>query len=436
MTSTLEVIAEKAMSACNNTGVLEDAKVALADTLAVAGSAYHLHPIKPSYKKSLTGTSIILGSWEHTDPVTATAVNAFLAHSLELDDWLPQGFIHGGCVIVPAALSTALELDTDLGLLLKGVTAGYQAGYMIGGYLGKPHYQKWHTTATAGLVGSAVASGVIRNGCKGKVIKLLVMTALNYAGGLWIAVKSDPRLKPLSAMHASTSGYMLSHIGSWDTDINDDIDAVCRSLGGKCRMLPEYYALELNGYKFYPSCRHTHTAIEAALEARKKFNGDIRGIRNVTIETYDDAIKIASRDKFPSTIEEARFNLSYLVSVALVYENVWLDTIPRGLTDTTVKSMFDKVKVVENPEFTSDYPDSMPSKVSLETTAGNVGVEVRWPLGSPERSVNSRHILDKALKLAEFSTDSSIYTLARRILEEPWDSSVRELIPATSRYIL
>ncbi|MEB3756942.1 MAG: MmgE/PrpD family protein [Desulfurococcales archaeon] len=436
MTSKLVTIVENVVSACNNTGVLRDARVAVADTLSVAGAAYHLHPLKPHYKKSLTGAGIILGSWEHTDPYTATAVNAFLAHSLELDDWLPQGFIHGGCVIVPAALSAALEQDTDLRLFLQGVAAGYQAGYMIGGYLGKKHYGTWHTTATAGIVGSTVASGVIRYGCKDRVIRLLLLSALNYAGGLWVTPKTDPRLKPLSAMHASASGYILSSIGSFGLEFEDRIEDMCSALGGECRELPDYYALELNGYKFYPCCRHTHTAVEAALHARNKINGNLDKVRKIIVETYDDAIKIASRDKFPSTIEEARFNLSYLVSIALVYGDVWLDTIPRGLTDNTVRNMFDKVRVVENPEFTLDYPNSMPSKVLLETTDDSVEVEVRWPLGSPERGVNSRHILDKALKLAEFSMDSSIYTLARRILEESWDSSVRELIPATSRYIL
>jgi len=429
MISKLDAIVDNIISTCENTGILNDARVAVADTLSVAGAAYHLHPIKPQYTRSLSGTGIILGSWEHADPYTATAINAFLAHSLELDDWLPQGFIHGGCVIVPAALSTALELDADLELFLRGVVAGYQAGYMVGGYLGKQHYGKWHTTATAGLVGAAVASGVVRYSCKPSVIRLLVLTGLNYAGGLWITPKMDPRLKPLSAMHASASGYVLSRIGSLKLELEDNIEDMCRALGGECKDLPEYYALELNGYKFYPSCRHTHTAVEAALEARRKIDGNLDKVKEIIVETYDDAIKIASREKFPGTIEEAKFNLSYLVSIALVYGDVWLNTIPKGLTDTTVRRIFDKIKVVENPVFTLEYPDSMPSRIILETIKDKVEVEVKWPLGSPERGVNSRHILDKSLKLAEFSMDSSIYTLAQSILEESYDSPIRELIP-------
>ncbi|MCE4606294.1 MAG: MmgE/PrpD family protein [Desulfurococcales archaeon] len=432
MTSNLDTITGEVVSACYNTGVLNDARLAVADTLSVAGAAYRLHPLRPPYKKSLTGEGVILGSWEHTDPYTAVAINAFLAHSLELDDWLPQGFIHGGCVIVPAALSTALELDADLKLFLQGVAAGYQAGYMIGGYLGKQHYGTWHTTATAGIVGAAVASGVIRYGCMERVIRLLVLSALNYAGGLWIVPKMDPRLKPLSAMHASASGYILSSIGSFGLELEDRIEEMCRILRGDCGKMPRDHALELNGYKFYPSCRHTHTAIEAALEAGGKINGNVNKVKRVVIETYDDAIKIASRGKFPSTVEEGRFNISYLVSVALVYGDVWLDTIPRGLTDPVVREVFGRVKVVENPEFTMDYPDSMPSRVIVETTEGDIGVTVRWPLGSPERGVDSSHVLGKALKLAEFSADSSIHSLAHAVLEKSWDNPVRELIPQAS----
>ena len=45
MTSKLDAIVENVVSACDNTGVLRDARVAVADTLIVAGAAYHYIPL-------------------------------------------------------------------------------------------------------------------------------------------------------------------------------------------------------------------------------------------------------------------------------------------------------------------------------------------------------------------------------------------------------
>ena len=428
--SLVEEIAAGVLNACRDNGLLEKARIAAADTLAVTGAGYHLAKVKPGYPSVGTGPGVIIGSGEKTYPPIAVGVNGFLAHSLELDDWLPQGFIHAGSAVIPSALIAGLEFDVSLQRFLEAVVAGYQAGYMIGGLLGRSHYTIWHTTSTAGITASAVASSVVRYGCREDVIPRLIVLGLNYMGGLWSLPKGDPSIKPASAMHAASSGYLLSLLGGEEFRVVNVSGDACKAFHGSCEVLPRGFALDLNGYKLYPSCRHTHPSLDAVMDLLEKHGFTPEEVKSVVVETYSDAVDKATRSAFPSTVEDARFNLGFLVSVAIVYRDVWFDTIEKGLSDPVVKELFNKVKVRANKSFDNVYPRKTPAEVTVELESGaKVSSNVDYPRGTPETGVGTREILAKAAKLSRYTGDTLIGAMARSIIENPLGSKLAEAIP-------
>lgn len=431
--SLVDEVTSRVLDACRNSRVIEKARIAAADTLAVAAAAYHLARVKPSYPVLGSGPGVILGSKDRSYPAVSVGVNGFLSHSLELDDWLPQGFVHAGSVVVPSALIAGLELDVSLERFLEAVAAGYQAGYMIGGLLGRRHYAVWHTTSTAGIAASAVASGVVRYGCREDVVGRLVVLGLNYMGGLWSLPKGDPSVKPASAMHASASGYLLSLLGQEGFRSIDVLGDACRAFQGECNGLPGGFALDLNGYKLYPSCRHTHPSIDAVLEILKTHRFAYSDVENLLVETYSDAVEKATRSVFPPTAEDARFNLGYLVSVAVVYRDVWFDTIEKGLSDPRVRELYRKVTVKADKSFDTGYPNKTPARITVELRDGTrLATTVEYPRGTPETGVSGDEILEKAGKLSLYTGDQLIEEMAGNIIRMSPGSRLAEAVPYAS----
>ncbi len=428
MPSLVEELASKIIEACRDPGQVGKARIAAADTLSVAGAGYRLATHKPAPPSS-TGKALVAGSWSRAHPIEAAAVNAFYAHSIELDDWNPRGYVHAGTVVVPAALSAALEAEADMELFLRGIVAGYQAAYMVGGYLGRSHYSKWHTTSTAGLVGSTVAVRTILSDCSPSGIEGLIQVSANYAGGLWSVPRVNPALKPVSAMTAASAGYILA-VNTPEAGMGEPVlGEVCRLLSGTCTGVPQGYSLDYNGYKFYPTCRHTHTSIEAALRLREKLGFTIDMIDEVVVETYREAVRVAGGRGFPSSVEEARFNLGYLVALALGRGNVWFDTLHDGLSDSRITGLYKRVRIVENKDYTEMYPDYQPSTVKAKIHgAGWVSETVSLPLGDPGRGVSRRDILDKASRLSEATGDQRIYMVAEWIMESGNRALLKELV--------
>ena len=70
-------------------------------------------------------------------------------------------------------------------------------------------------------------------------------------------------------------------------------------------------------YEKYASCRHSHSAIEAAIDIMKINNIDLDEITKVNIYTYQSAI-IGHDHKVVEGVNAAKMSTPYSVAVALV----------------------------------------------------------------------------------------------------------------------
>ena len=81
-----------------------------------------------------------------------------LSHILEMDDLHRASVTHPGCVVVPAALAIGLRTRCSGPALLDAILRGYEAVARIGMAVGPAHYRIWHSTATCGPFGAAMAA--------------------------------------------------------------------------------------------------------------------------------------------------------------------------------------------------------------------------------------------------------------------------------------
>lgn len=418
---------------------LEEARKVLVDALAVAAAAYRVEPTARIYVDSLMarsagagGSSTVLGLWHKTSAPVALEANSFLVHSIEYDDWLRLGYVHAGCTVVPTALAVAEERGSQLGDLMAAIAAGYEAAALVGAYMGREHYSVWHTTATAGSAGAAVAVALLMGGEEQQVVAGAVGLALSYAGGLWVAAR-DPRVKPFSASKASWLGYRAAVLSMAGYGVENALSEVCRAMGGACDQgvlenPPWDWAILHNGYKFYPTCRHSHTAIDAALEVYERLQSTPDSIEAVRVEVFLEALRVAGRGD-PRDVYEARFSIPHLVAAALVYGSLGLEELRRSLSDSRVERLRRLVELAENPGYTSLYPALQPARVSVTLASGESMVAYRdRPRGDPGVGSSMSDILSKARKLLGYAGDPRGLAVIESLVEAGFDEKVGDIM--------
>ena len=158
-----------------------------------------------------SGPAEVLISRRRTTPLFAAMVNAASSHFVEQDDLHNNSVLHPGCVVFPAALAAAQDVDSSGRELLTAAVAGYEVGIRVGEFLGRSHYRIFHTTGTAGTLAAAAAVG-----------RLLRLTpqqmgdALGSAGtqaaGLWQFLRDGADSKQLHAGKAASNGLLAAYL--------------------------------------------------------------------------------------------------------------------------------------------------------------------------------------------------------------------------------
>ncbi len=221
--------------------VRDEAKKALLDSIGVGILGFEREErVKrfASLAYPIDKGSLVLGAWWRSSPSMAALVNGFAIHSLEYDDWLRQGFVHAGSVIVPAALALG-EGKVSWEKLLEAVVIGYEVAARFGRAFGRDHYSKWHTTATAGSLGAAAAASRVLGLSLEEAPQALAISSY-YASGLWGFISGGSSIKPFSSGHAAFLGVTSSLMARNGMKTNlralEDERGFCKNMAPECRL--------------------------------------------------------------------------------------------------------------------------------------------------------------------------------------------------------
>jgi 2-methylcitrate dehydratase len=162
--------------------------------------------------------------------------------------------------------------------------------------------------------------------------------------------------------------------------------------------------------KHYPVEYHAQTAVEAALALRDEMvrtegPGVLAEISRIVIDSYDVAIEIIGRDPekwLPRTRETADHSFPYCVAVALLDGDVTVASFDeKRLEDPLVQACMRKVHVRHEPQFETCYPNTMPTRMTIETTGGRTySRQVDAPLGHPKHQMSDAQLEEKFIRLA------------------------------------
>jgi 2-methylcitrate dehydratase PrpD len=380
------------------TGDLAAAALFVLDTVANALAARH------------SPQGQILRDWYGRRP-SDTGRRAFLfgalAHILEMDDLHRESVTHPGCAVVPAAWAVAAHNGKGGRDFLKAVLTGYEAMCRIGNAVGRAHYEVWHNTSTCGPYGAAVAAATLLE--LGEEPTVWAMgNAGTQSAGLWQFLEEGAMSKHLHAGRAAEAGILAAELAALGfTGPAEILEGKKGFFVAACpdarpeRVLaaPEApWQLTLTSIKPWPSCRHTHPAVEAALDLHERV--EPAAIAELRIETYQAALSLCDNPA-PASEYEAKFSFQHCAAAALIDGELTLGSFD-GAARARLAALTTKATAVATPEHDAVYPDRWGARVTLRMTSGETLVADR-PVckGDPEHPVTAQELRAKAAMLLE-----------------------------------
>jgi 2-methylcitrate dehydratase PrpD len=307
-------------------------------------------------------------------------------HVLDFDDTYLPGIAHLSAPTAPAAIVLAAELDRSVGEALDAYAAGFEAM----GALSRSHdlyAGGWHPTAVCGAVGAAHAASRLlsldeeRTGAAERL-------ALLRAGGLRAAFGSDG--KSLQVGLAAATGVHAARIAAGGGTITADVlahDAGFDAAFGTGPAPDGRRAIDENWIKPWPCCLMSHSAVQAAAEARDALAGSEAPI-DVTVHPV--ARRAAAYDEVADGLQ-AKFSIPYLVAYAVL----------RGEPEPASFDRVDPdVQALARGRVRLATDDRLREAEAVLALGGEEAARVPASRGSPERPLGAAELAAKCERLA------------------------------------
>lgn len=392
--------------------VAEFGKLCILDWLssAIAGTTKPPVQMIDRLVKEMGGTeqaTLVTGG--RTSVANAALVNGAATHVVELDDIHKSSIIHAAAVVIPPAVAAAEWLHKSGKDLITAVVIGYEAAFRIGEAVSPSHYYFWHNTATCGTFGAATAVAKLLDLNESQTTHALG-NAGTQAAGLWEFIMDGAMTKQLHTGKAAMNGLLASFLAKegftgpkgilegergFFKAMSESADAnkVTDRLG-------EYFKIRENSFKIHASCRHTHPAVDMALQLRREQQVRAPDIKRIRVGGYKSVLDITN-NPHPSTVYAAKFSLHFCVALALVKGKAGLpDFNEDTLRDPEIRSLMQRVELTLDPQVNNAYPEKWGSNMEVETVQGDIfRLSTDYPKGDPENPVSVEELVVKFKEL-------------------------------------
>ena len=404
------------------------AKKAILDCLgvAIAGSKEPGPKILVEQVKQTgaVGEATVICGGFRTSADLAAWVNGTASHALDYDDTFPSSAgwnFHPTVPILPAVLALGEKYDVSGIDILTSYIVGIEVESRVGSAIGLFNSELgWHTTSVMGTIGAAAASA--------KILKLNVLQtqmALGVAGSLAGGLRHNfgTMTKSFQAGNAARNGVVATLLAKNGFTANESI------LEGQFGFFNLFSGGNESGlrnneeglkgvwhiispgisFKPYPSCRSTHSSIDAALHIRSEFRVDADQVIGITCKTSPLHTQL-SRFHRPRSGYEGKFSIPYCIAIALLRGGVSLeDFTDEKVNETRVQDLLSKVNYL----YPEDWPtgNDLTQEVVVHLKDGEkYSHRVVFPKGEPENPMTEEELIAKfkdcvCLSLSQLRTE-------------------------------
>ncbi len=374
------------------------------------------------------GRAVCYADGATRSPRAAALLNATASHIVEFDDIFRDGGYHPGSSTIAAALALAQHLSRPLGDLHRAIIGGYDVGCRISLAVQPSHYAFWHTTATIGTMGSAVACAMLLK-CDAEKIAHAISLASSFAGGHQQNLKNGGMAKALHAGHAAEAGMLAAFAAASGMTGSPDAlhgktgyaAATSASMGDwatALKGLGERNPIEQMTIKNHGCCGHIFPAIDGLRLMRQRHGFTWSDIRSITIDGYDATKSMCDRPD-PKNAADARFSTQYCIAADMVLGAVRLSAFEDAALDNPdIRALMPNVSVNVDPTLASLYPKQRMAKLAVQLKDGRYFDHLQETRkGDPENPLSLEELVQKFDELAgSVLTKPQIETLRVRIL--------------------
>jgi len=396
--------------------IMAKTKLCVLDYLGCAYAGYGMNRMRVSELIEATeakGRGKLLAGDQEVNASMSALINGMSAHATELDDGHRIAAVHPGSAVISALIASCANRSINGMDFLRGMVAGYEVAIRLGEAIQPSHKLRGgHATGTCGTVGAAVAVAVAHD-FDPEHMKDAISAACTSASGLLEMIDDDSQLKAYNAGLAAMNGYIAAMMGL--SGYAGPEDPIGGNRGFLRFMADEYdksaLTADINGYKIeqiyfkpYAACRHSHPAVEGALELAAAYTFVPSEIIDVEIQTYKLAINGHDKSDVGS-VEAAKMSIPFSVATAIVNRSAGIESFTEKMVEKlSIKELADKVRLLENKEMTAASPEKRTAEITISLINGEkLQKRVEYPLGEPENPMSVEMIVDKFFELASFA---------------------------------
>jgi 2-methylcitrate dehydratase PrpD len=306
--------------------------------------------------------STIIGFNAKVPVYMAAFANGSMAHALDFEDTHDVADVHPNAAPIPAALAVAESVGNVSGKeFITALTLGSDIVCRLGLALKEDLLKYgWYMPPILGAFGAATAAAKLLNLSQEQIVDAFSLTLCQATCSAELIHSPRSIVRAIRDAFSAKAGVLSAQLAQ------RGITGFEQPIEGKAGLFRLYarenYDLSVltNGlgkifeganvsFKPWPSCRGTHSFVEATLQIMEMHDlktDDIKDIRLTVSPAPIDRMlyEPLERKQSPTTAIDAKFSIPFVVAVAVVHRGVTLNHfMPRGLRDSTVLEVARKV---------------------------------------------------------------------------------------------
>lgn len=393
--------------------VIHQVKRTVADTLGCAVGGYLSEPAKIARKLAgdiSSGTpSRILGTNDYTSLDMAGFANGVMVRYLDCNDsYFSPGGGHPSDMIA-APLAVADSVNADGKTLITAIALAYEVFCRIADQVPDNQWDQ----GILSVIGAACGAGKVLGLDEEQMGHAISLAAVPNVPLRVTRMGELSMWKGCAAAAATRSGIFAAQLaaegmtgpfepfegrlGLWDQAIGYPVEI--EAMGGD----DAPFRIVDTIFKFYPSQIHTQAPIDLAIQLHERVQPD--DIASIKIQSYKSAVSSASTEPEkwdPQTRETADHSIPFLTAVGLREGAVTPATFAADrIADAGLRTIINKMRIDENPEFTERYPEQYNCRMEVIKTNGQTEVaSTSYPKGHGKNPLSDAEVDAKFRRLA------------------------------------
>jgi 2-methylcitrate dehydratase PrpD len=384
--------------------------------VALAGSTDECARIVQAQIRQMGGKneSAVLGTRMSAPPAQAALANGVAGHAMDYDDTqlstskeAVYGLLtHPTTPVLAAALALGEKQKISGDALVLAYTVGVEVECRIADAINPRHYQSgFHSTATMGGLGAAMAAGKILGLKEDALVRTLGIAASLAAG---LRENFGTMTKPLHAGRAAENGVtaaLLAQAGFTSaTNILEARRGFFNAMAGGYdpgkidgRLGRPYFMREPGiSIKPYPSGSLSHPAQDLILDLVKQHDLRAPDVESIEVGTNSN-VPNALIYPMPKTALEGKFSIPFCMAIGVLERKAGIAQFQeRKVRDRKVVELMKRVRLVVDDELEALGYDQVRSRIRIKLKDGKL-IEGRYDVarGHPEKPMNWDELSEK-----------------------------------------